>query len=98
MENRQHISQGGNYHFLLFISGMSAKSARAIENLRKICDSHLPGNYRLEIVDITSDREKALAYEIIGIPTLIKISPDPKRIILGDLSETEKVMRILELE
>ncbi len=83
------------YVFLQFISGMSPKSARAIENLRKICDTHLKGNCRIEIVDINSDPTMAVTHQILATPTLIKLGPEPKRIVLGDLSETEKVMKIL---
>jgi len=76
---------------------MSAKSANAIENLRKICDEYLPDNHEVEIIDISRDRHQAYNYQIIGIPTLIRISPDPKRIILGDLSDRQKVLRILDI-
>ena len=76
---------------------MSQKSGNAIENLRRICDQYLNDDYTLEIIDIRDDREMAVQYEIIGIPTLIKTSPNPKRIILGDLSDTEKVLRILDI-
>ena len=85
------------YQFILFVSGMSAKSANAIENLRKICDEYLPDNHEVEIIDISRDRHQAYNYQIIGIPTLIRISPDPKRIILGDLSDRQKVLRILDI-
>jgi circadian clock protein KaiB len=86
------------YDFLLFISGMSQKSGNAIENLRRICDEYLKDDFTLEIIDISAQKEKALQFEIIGIPTLIKVSPDPKRIILGDLSDKEKVLRILDIK
>jgi circadian clock protein KaiB len=76
---------------------MSSKSATAIENLRRICDTYLAGNFELEIIDISINTQMAVNYEILGIPTLIKLHPAPKRIILGDLSETEKVLRILEI-
>jgi circadian clock protein KaiB len=94
-----HINSiSDKYKFILFISGMSSKSATAIENLRRICDEYLQGNFELEIIDISKNTQMAIDYEIIGIPTLIKLHPLPKRIILGDLSETEKVLRILEIE
>jgi circadian clock protein KaiB len=82
---------------LLFISGMSQKSGNAIENLRRICDEYLKDDFTLEIIDISKQKELAAHYEIIGIPTLIKTSPDPKRVILGDLSDREKVLRILDI-
>jgi circadian clock protein KaiB len=85
------------HKFMLFVSGMSLKSGHAIENLRKICDGYLANNYELEIIDITRDTEQALIYQIVAVPTLIKTDPAPKRIILGDLSDKEKVLRILNI-
>ena len=77
---------------------MSQKSGNAIENLRRICDEYIKDDFTLEIIDISAQKDAALQYEIIGIPTLIKIAPDPKRIILGDLSDKEKVLRILDIK
>ncbi|OXA93161.1 circadian clock KaiB family protein [Flavobacterium hercynium] len=85
------------YKFMLFVSGMSVKSGHAIENLRRICDKHLADNYDLEIIDISRDKEQALVHQIVAIPTLIKTEPAPIRIILGDLSDKEKVLRILNI-
>lgn len=76
---------------------MSVKSGHAIENLRKICDTYLADRFTLEIIDISRDREQAAAYQIVGIPTLIKTNPDPPRIILGDLSDTQKVLKLLNI-
>lgn len=76
---------------------MSEKSARAVANLRKIGDAYFRDDYNVEIIDISRDPSQASNYEIIGIPTLIKIAPDPKRIILGDLSDNEKILRILDI-
>lgn len=85
------------YKFILFISGMSVKSLSAIENLRKICDTHFKGNFELEIIDVNKDKALAVSNQIIALPTLIKLLPDPKRIIVGDLSDTDKVLKILDL-
>jgi circadian clock protein KaiB len=85
------------HKFMLFVSGMSVKSGHAIENLRKICDKYLADNYELEIIDISRDKEQAVAYQIVAIPTLIKTHPAPRRIILGDLSDKDKVLRILNI-
>lgn len=99
MENPQNsVTNSGRYKFILFISGMSTKSSRAIENLREICDTHLPDNFDLQIIDITTEENQAVQYQIIGIPTLIKTFPNPQRTIVGDLSDTEKVLRILDLK
>lgn len=74
------------------------KSVHAIENIKAICTHYLKNNFELRIIDINLEREAALEYEIFAIPTLIKQSPVPKRIILGDLSDKEKVLKILDLE
>ena len=86
------------YKFLLFVSGMSVKSSYAIENIRKICDQYIPDNPEIEIVDISREQHLAVEYQIIAIPTLIRIQPKPIKIILGDLSDTKKVLSILEIE
>ena len=96
--NPQDDAVTTRYTFLLFISGMSQKSGNAIENLRRICDEYLKDDFHLEIIDISAQKDMAAEYEIIGIPTLIKIQPNPKRIILGDLSDKEKVLRILDIK
>jgi circadian clock protein KaiB len=85
------------YLFKLFISGMSVKSVRALENFKELADAHFRNNHEIEIIDVGKDRSKALEYEIFAVPTLIKLGPEPKRIILGDLSEKEKVMRLLDI-
>jgi len=86
-----------DYTFILFISGMSVRSGRAIENLKNICDKHLQNKFKLQIIDIHADRKKAQEYQIFAIPTLLKIKPAPLRTLIGDLSDTEKVLKILDL-
>lgn len=97
MDDYSDCASTTKHKFMLFVSGMSVKSGHAIENLRKICDKHFPGDYELEIVDISRDKEQAVNYQIVAIPTLIKTNPEPQRIILGDLSDTQKVLRILNI-
>ncbi|KRD08884.1 circadian clock protein KaiB [Flavobacterium sp. Root901] len=97
MEDSSDGTSTTKHKFKLFVSGMSVKSGHAIENLRSICDTYLNGNYEIEIVDISRDKEQALIYQIVAIPTLLKISPEPKRIILGDLSDKDKVLKILNI-
>ena len=83
--------------FKLFISGMSVKSGRAIENIKVIGEHHLKGNYELEIIDIAISREKAVEFQIVAIPTLVKFSPGPSRVFVGDLSDHTKILRILNI-
>lgn len=97
MDNSADETSTARHKFILFVSGMSVKSGHAIENLRRICDKHLPDDYELEIVDISRDTELAVVHQIVAIPTLIKTHPEPRRIIIGDLSDKEKVLKILNL-
>lgn len=90
--------QKEKHKFILFISGMSVKSGRAIDNLKHICDERLKDNFELEIIDISIDREKAVMYQIFALPTLIKITPAPHRTVVGDLSDKKKVLKILDLD
>ena len=83
--------------FILFVSGMSIRSVAAIENFKKICDNYLAGNFELEIVDVNKQKHQAAKYQIIALPTLIKLEPNPKRIIIGDMSDSNKVLKILNL-
>jgi circadian clock protein KaiB len=82
---------------MLFVSGMSVKSGHAIENLRRICDTYFTNNYEIEIIDISRDKEQAILHQIVAIPTLIRTVPAPRRIILGDLSDKDKVLKILNI-
>jgi len=77
---------------------MSVKSGHAIENLKKICDAYLADNFDLKIIDISRDKGQAVEHQIVAVPTLIRTYPDPPKIIVGDLSNTEKVLRILNIE
>jgi circadian clock protein KaiB len=86
-----------NYTLRLFVSGMTPKSMRAIENLKRICEEHLTGRYDLEIIDIYQRPELAKDAQLITAPTLVKQLPPPLRRLIGDLSSTEKVLVALDL-
>ena len=86
------------YQFKLFIAGMSGKSVIAVDNLRRICEEYLENKYTIEIIDLSRDPHLAARHEIIAIPTLIKTAPYGIRTILGDLSDTAKVLKILEID
>lgn len=87
----------GIYHLRLYVAGQSPKSMRAVENLRRVCEEHLPGRYEVELVDLVEDPQRARGDEIIAVPTLIRKLPEPVRRIIGDLSDTEKVLIGLQL-
>lgn len=94
---KRESTVGATNKFILFVSGMSVKSLNAIENITKIGEKYLGGNFELQIIDVTKEKHQAAHYQIIGLPTLIKTDPIPVRTILGDLSETDKVLKILNL-
>lgn len=85
------------YHLRLFVAGSTVRSRRAIENLRRVCGEHLPGQVDLEVIDIYQQPELAAQAQVIAAPTLVKLLPLPIRRIIGDLSETERVLRGLNL-
>ncbi|MFP4435813.1 MAG: circadian clock protein KaiB [Chloroflexaceae bacterium] len=85
------------YILRLYITGQTPKSERAIENLRRICEDELDGQYQMVIIDVLERPQLAEDEKILATPTLIKELPPPLRRIIGDLSDTEKVLLGLEL-
>jgi circadian clock protein KaiB len=85
------------YVLQLFVTGILPNSVRAIGNIKVICEKYLKDRYELEIIDIYQQPDVAIAEDIIAVPVLIKISPFPKVRLVGDLSNTEKVLKVLGL-
>jgi circadian clock protein KaiB len=85
------------YVLRLYVAGMTPKSVRAITNLRKLCEEHLHGLYDLEVVDVYQQPVLAVGEQIIAAPTLIKKLPLPLRRLIGDMSNTERVLVGLDL-
>ena len=85
------------YVLQLFVTGILPNSLRAIENINVICEKYLEGRYELEIIDIYQQPGLALAKGIIAIPLLIKKFPLPEEKLIGDLSNTDKVLQLLHL-
>lgn len=83
------------YQLSLYITGASQNSVKAINNLKFICEKYLHGNYVLEIIDVYQLPEVAYKEQIIALPTLIKKRPAPERRLVGDLSDTSKVLSVL---
>ena len=82
----------------LYVAGQSPKSLQAVSNLTRICDEHLAGRHEIEIVDLVEHPSLARADEILAIPTLVRRLPSPPRKIIGDLSDTERVLVGLHIE
>ena len=85
------------YELRLFITGATPNSLRAVSNIRNICDAHLRGRYSLQIIDVYQDAALAQQEQLIALPLLIKKLPLPERKLIGDLSQTEKVISALGL-
>ncbi len=85
------------YLFRLYVSGNSARSARAIASVRQICDEHLPGHYELEVIDVYQQPAATKSAQIIAVPTLIKELPFPPQRFVGDMSNTERIVVGLNL-
>jgi circadian clock protein KaiB len=85
------------YRLRLIVAGGTHRSRRAIEALRSVCNKRLAGLVDLEVIDIYQLPEMAREYQVIAAPTLLKLLPLPVRRIIGDLSDSEQLLRILEL-
>lgn len=82
----------------LYIAGQTPKSLTALSNLKKLCEGHLGDQYRLEIIDLVKNPKLAQQHNIVAIPTLVRNLPEPLKKIIGDLSNTEKVLKGLDLQ
>ena len=81
----------------LYVAGKSPKSVAAFANLKRLCDEHLAGRYRIEVVDLLQYPQLAAGDQIVAIPTLIRKLPEPLRRIVGDLSDAERTLVGLQL-
>ncbi len=82
----------------LYTAGQTPKSLAALENLKRLCDEHLAGKYRIEVVDLLKNPRLAKDDQIVAIPTLVRQLPSPMRKIIGDLSDTERALVGLQLK
>jgi circadian clock protein KaiB len=81
----------------LYVAGQSPKSLAAFANLQAICEEHLPGRYRIEVIDLLEQPQLARGDQILAIPTVVRRLPLPIRKIIGDLSDTERALVGLDL-
>ena len=81
----------------LYVAGSTPQSSRAIRNLKALCETNLPGRYVLTVVDLYAQPERAREDQIVVAPTLVRQSPLPVRRVVGDLSNTERVLAALDL-
>jgi len=81
----------------LYVAGQTPRSVAALENLERICETHLAGEYRIEVVDLLQDPKLARGDQILAVPTLVRKLPQPVRKIIGDLSNEHRVLVGLDL-
>ncbi|WP_245259399.1 circadian clock KaiB family protein [Methylobacterium sp. 77] len=81
----------------LYVAGQTVKSMAAMANLKRICEEHLPGRYDIEVIDLVKNPQLAAGDQILAIPTLVRRIPEPLKRIIGDLSNTEKVLVGLDI-
>jgi len=86
------------YNLKLYVTGASPNSVRAVNNIKEICETHFKDNYSLEIIDVYQQPFLAKSEQIIALPLLVKVSPLPVRKFIGDLSNTEKILKGLEYD
>ncbi len=85
------------WHLRLYVVGQRPKSLTAILNLKRLCETYLAGDYRIEIIDLLDQPELAATDQILAIPTLVRATPSPTRKVVGDLSDMDRVVRVLEM-
>ena len=87
-----------DYNLRLYVAGQTPKSIAAIANLKRLCEQHLQGRYNIDVVDLMQDPTLAQRDQIVAIPTLIRQLPEPIRRIIGDLSNSDRVLIGLDIE
>lgn len=93
-----HSSHPETWELRLYVAGQTPKSLTAFANLKALCESHLKGQYSIEVVDLLQHPQLAANDQILALPTLVRKLPPPIRKIIGDLSDTEKVLVGLDLK
>lgn len=86
------LANGETWELRLYIAGQTRKSLAALTNLKRICEEHLAGMYRLEVIDLLVEPQRAQTDQILAIPTLVRKLPEPIKKIIGDLSNVERVL------
>jgi len=88
---------GERYWLRLYVAGLTPKSGQALRNLKHICEQHLEGRYEIEVIDLLQNPQLAAGDQILALPTLVRRLPEPIKKIIGDLSNTERVLVGLDL-
>jgi len=94
----ESLKTGPMMRMILFIAGNGPNSVRARYNLQQVCETHLNGRYRLDVVDVLEETQLALQHGILVTPALRVTAPDPPVTVLGDLADTPKLLKALRLQ
>jgi circadian clock protein KaiB len=97
LETGYHTEKKTEYILRLFVTGATPNSVKAVSNIKRICETYLPGKYMLEIIDLYNQKEMAETEQLVAVPMLIKTFPLPVRKLVGDLSNNTKVLDALGL-
>jgi circadian clock protein KaiB len=89
---------GKTWNLRLYVAGQTPKSILALANLKRICEEHMEGRYTVEVIDLMENPRLARQHQIVAIPTLIRELPTPLKRIIGDLSNTERVLVGLDVQ
>jgi len=95
---KQPAQAAENWTMRLYVAGQTPKSLTAIANLKRICEQHLTTQYHIEVIDLMANPQLAATDQILAIPTLVRKLPAPMRKIIGDLSNTERVLVSLDID
>jgi circadian clock protein KaiB len=87
-----------DYNLRLYVAGQTPKSVAAIANLKRLCERHLAGRYNVQVIDLMKDPALAQRDQIVAIPTLIRQLPEPMKRVIGDLSNSDRVLVGLDIE
>jgi circadian clock protein KaiB len=91
-------SRRPEWQLKLYVAGSTARSVAALENLRRLCETHLAGRYSIEVIDLLVNPKLAAGDQILAVPTLVRQFPEPLRKIIGDLSNEERVLVGLDVK
>jgi circadian clock protein KaiB len=94
---RQQQADAEFFELRLYIAGQTSRSLAALANLKRICEEHLQGRYRIEVIDLLEHPQLARGDQILALPTLVRKLPEPIRKLVGDLSDTERALVGLDL-
>jgi circadian clock protein KaiB len=94
---RENEAAEGPWELRLYVAGQTPKSLEAFSNLKRICDQHLAGKYRIEVIDLFQEPQRAAGDQIVAVPTLIRALPEPIKKIIGTLKDTERVLVGMDL-